>query len=165
MSPCELASVAGVALVGIYGYTLCPSLTLIKPTTTRTTRTTTRTTTTERFSEWASREHKTFHKGLSMGDIREQRPDAALDVLGAACTNTGKDNRGSTRHVDWSINSSMSASMPTDHEAHCQTQRGQLRRVATTELRWDCSPETEAERDEPVQPSARSRETEQSKAR
>ena len=60
-------------------------------------------------------------QGLAMGDIREQRPDAALDVLGAACTSTGKDNRGSTRHVDWSINSSMTASMPTDHEAHSQT--------------------------------------------
>ena len=30
------------------------------------------------------------------GDIREQRPDAALDVLGAACTSTGKSQKGST---------------------------------------------------------------------
>ena len=32
-----------------------------------------------------------FQQGLAMGTIREQRPDAALDVLGAACTSTGDD--------------------------------------------------------------------------
>ena len=35
--------------------------------------------------------------------------------------------------------------VPTDHEAHSQSQRRQLRRVATTELRRDCSLEAEAE--------------------
>ena len=35
--------------------------------------------------------------------------------------------------------------VPTDHEAHSQSQPRQLRRVATTELRWDCSSEAEAE--------------------
>ena len=48
-------------------------------------------------------------------DIREQRPDAALDVLAAGdSTSTGggaQDSTatGSTRHADRSINSSMSA--------------------------------------------------------
>ena len=32
--------------------------------------------------------------------------------------------------------------MPTDHEAHSQAQQRQLRRVATTELRWDRDLET-----------------------
>ena len=35
--------------------------------------------------------------------------------------------------------------VPTDHEAHSQSQRRQLRGVATTELRRDCSPQAEAE--------------------
>ena len=43
------------------------------------------------------------------GDIREQRPDAALDVHSVARTSTG-NNKNSTRHADRSINSSMSAS-------------------------------------------------------
>ena len=36
------------------------------------------------------REHMTFHKA-SRWDIREQRPDAALDVLGADCTSMGNN--------------------------------------------------------------------------
>ena len=50
------------------------------------------------------------------GGIREQRPDAALDVLAAGdSTGTGgaqdsTTETGSTRHADRSINSSMSAS-------------------------------------------------------
>ena len=35
--------------------------------------------------------------------------------------------------------------VPTDHEAHSQTQRRQLRRVATTELQRKRAPEAEAE--------------------
>ena len=83
-------------------------------------------------------------------DIREQRPDAALDVLAAGnSTSTGggaQDSTltGSTRHVDRSINSSMSASRSARWPRGTQPQRRQLRRVATTELRRDCSPEAEA---------------------
>ena len=48
-------------------------------------------------------------------DIREQRPDAALDVLAAGdstSTEGAQDSTltGSTRHADRTINSSMSAS-------------------------------------------------------
>ena len=58
---------------------------------------------------------KDLPQGLAE-DIREQRPDAALDVLAAGdSTSTGgaqdsTTETGSTRHADRSINSSMSAS-------------------------------------------------------
>ena len=60
---------------------------------------------------------KDLQQGLAERDIREQRPDAALDVLAAGdSTRTGggaqdsTTETGSTRHADRSINSSMSAS-------------------------------------------------------
>ena len=43
-----------------------------------------------------------------------------------------------------SIRAFLRQGVPADHEAHSQPQRRQLRRVATTELRRDCSPEAEA---------------------
>ena len=43
-----------------------------------------------------------------------------------------------------SIRACLRRGVPADHEAHSQPQRRQLRRVATTELRRDCSPEAEA---------------------
>ena len=90
----------------------------------------------------SSEEHKTFNKPSRW---RHSRAATGLDVLGAGCTSTGK-RTGSTRHAHRSISASMSASrgVPTDHEAHSQTQRGKLQRVATTGLR-DCSLEAEAE--------------------
>ena len=78
------------------------------------------------------------------GDIREQRPDAALDVLGGARERTRTD---STRHMmtGQSMQACLRREVPTDHEAHSQAQRRQLRRVATTELRRERAPEAEAE--------------------
>ena len=43
-----------------------------------------------------------------------------------------------------SIRACLRRGVPADHEAHSQPQRRQLRRVATTELRRDCTPEAEA---------------------
>ena len=58
----------------------------------------------------SSEEHKTFHK-TSRWDIREQRPDAALDVLGAGLREHGlPTTTGSARHADRSIRKRMSAS-------------------------------------------------------
>ena len=58
---------------------------------------------------------KDLQQGLAEGYIREQRPDAALDVLAAGTAQAREEHKtptvtGSTRHVDRSINSSMSAS-------------------------------------------------------
>ena len=54
-------------------------------------------------------------KDLPQGLIREQRPDAALDVLAAGTAQAREEHKtstetGSTRHIDRSVNSSMSAS-------------------------------------------------------
>ena len=70
-----------------------------------------------------------------MGYNREQRPDAALDVLSAGTAQAREDQRdstttGSTRHADRSISLGMSASrsapLTTRHVA-TRTLRGQLR--------------------------------------
>ena len=58
---------------------------------------------------------KDLPQGLAVGYNREQRPDAALDVLAAGTAQAREEHKtptvtGSTRHVDRSINSSMSAS-------------------------------------------------------
>ena len=58
---------------------------------------------------------KDFQQGLEVGYNREQRADAALDVLAAGTAQAREEHKtptvtGSTRHVDWSINSSMSVS-------------------------------------------------------
>ena len=60
---------------------------------------------------------KDLPQGLAEGGIREQRPDAALDVLAAGTAQareeehkTQQQQQASTRHADRSINSSMSAS-------------------------------------------------------
>ena len=58
---------------------------------------------------------KDLPQGLAVGYNREQRPDAALNVLAAGTAQAREEHKtptvtGSTRHVDRSINSSMSAS-------------------------------------------------------
>ena len=50
-----------------------------------------------------------------------------------------------------SIRACLRREVPADHEAHSQPQRRQLRRVATTELRRECTPETEARKAKPWQ--------------
>ena len=94
---------------------------------------------------------KDLPQGLAERRTREQRPDAALDVLAAGdSTSTGggaqdsTTETGSTRHADRSINSSMSASRSARWPRGTQPQRRQLRRVATTELRRECTLEAEA---------------------
>ena len=44
-----------------------------------------------------------------------------------------------------SIRACLCREVPVDHEAHSLTQRGQLQRVAKTELRRERAPEAEAE--------------------
>ena len=58
---------------------------------------------------------KDLPQGLAVGYNREQRLDAALDVLAAGTAQSREEHKtptvtGSTRHVDRSINSSTSAS-------------------------------------------------------
>ena len=58
---------------------------------------------------------KDLPQSLAMGYNREQRPDAALDVLAAGTAQAREEHKTPTvtdsiRHADWSINSSMSAS-------------------------------------------------------
>ena len=74
------------------------------------------------------------------GDVREQRPDAALDVLGAACTSMG-DNKTRVHQTCGPVNQHKHVCVERcpGHEAHSQAQRRQLRRVATTELRRECT--------------------------
>ena len=85
------------------------------------------------------------------GRIREQRPDAALDVLAAGTAH--KHGRSTRLHSNKlhqtcrpvnQFEHVLRRGVPADHEAHSQPKRRQLRRVATTELRRECTPEAEA---------------------
>ena len=63
----------------------------------------------------AARGAKDLQQGLAMKYNREQRPDAALDVLSAGTAQAREEQRdstttGSTRHADRSISLGMSAS-------------------------------------------------------
>ena len=98
----------------------------------------------------SSEEHTTFTRPRD-GDIREQRPDAALDVLSAVCASTEMSRTAPQLQAppDMLTGQSKQACLrrrvPTDHEAHSQAQRRLLWRVATTELRRVPAAEAEAE--------------------
>ena len=95
----------------------------------------------------SSEEHKTFHKASRWGHSR------AATGCGAGCARCGLHEHGRQQRqappdmmTGQSIRTCLRREVPTDHEAHSQTQRRQLRRVATTELRRECTPEGKLER-------------------
>ena len=69
-----------------------------------------------------------------MGNIREQRPDAVLDVLGACLRARARaewlfqqQQAPPDTMTGQSIRACLRREVPTDHEAHSHSQRGQLR--------------------------------------
>ena len=93
-------------------------------------------------SSW---EHKTF-KASRWGHSR------ASTRRGAGRARCGLHEHGRQQEqappdmlTGQSIRACLRREVPTDHEPHSETQRRQLRRVAPTELRRECTPEAEAE--------------------
>ena len=94
----------------------------------------------------SSMEHKTFNKASRW------RHSRAATGRGAGRARCGLHEHGRQQELappdmrtGQSAQACLRREVPTDHEAHSQTQRRQLRRVATTELRWEWTPEAEAE--------------------
>ena len=94
----------------------------------------------------SSEEHKTFNKASRWGH------SPAATGRGAGRARCGLHEHGRQQEqappdmrTGQSAQACLRREVPTDHEAHSQSQLRQLRRVATTELRRDCSLEAEAE--------------------
>ena len=104
------------------------------------------------------------------GDIREQRPDAALDVLGAGLREHGKQQSQAPPDMltGQSIRACLRRAVTTDHEAHSQDAAGIV--VGTSVVRTlkqsfggSALRRPKRKHDEPEETSARSQEAEQSK--
>ena len=100
-------------------------------------------------SAQSARSDEPMHLGDRSSSFRERRPDAASVVLAVGTAQAREEQEAPQQQAPPDMRTGQSAKaclrreVPTDHEAHGQAQRRQLRRVAT-ELRRDRDPEAEA---------------------